>query len=180
MKRFIYILGLSLLSLKVILWGLRIEFLDVRLNYLSTLGFYFSFPIMLLSIILSGKPKSLWGRIPIIVLATLFSLMALIPLTCNLSMASDIFTTGVDRSYEKLHEIQINKHFYTCFRSNGGATTDYGIDIRKESRFLFLVRYELLESFYHASDARFYEHDNNWFAEIITTKGVDNVAIKLE
>jgi len=180
MKRFIFILGLTLLSLKVILWGLRIEFLDVRSNYLSTLGFYFSFPIMLLSIILSGKPKSLWGRLPIIVLAAVCSLMALIPLTCNLFMASSIFSTGVDPSYEKLHEIRIDKHFYTCFRSNGGATTDYGIDIRKESRFLFLVRYELLESLYHASDARFYEHDYKWFTEIIRTKGGDNVVIKLE
>lgn len=166
MNKFIFILGLSILILILIFWELHIEFLDVRLNYLSKIVFYFSFPLIFLPIILSGKPKSLWVRVPIIFLAALCLWIFLIPLTCNLLDAKDIFRKNVDIAYEKIHEIRVGNKFFTCFRSDMGATTDTGIHIRRESRFLCFVKYEMLISVYHAYDAQFYNNNNEWFAKI--------------
>lgn len=162
----LFLSGLSLLCFIVVFWWLHIEFLDVRFNYLAKLGFYFSFTIIFLPIIFIKKPSSLWGRGPIIFLAALCFWISLIPLACEVANAKGIFKSKINSSYMKLHEIKVGNKYYTCFRSDGGATTDYGIDIRKESRYFFLVKYELISSLYHAYDAQFYEANNKWFVKI--------------
>ena len=121
----ILIFALLFLSLRVLFWWLNIEFLDARLNILTNIGFVFSLLTICLIVMFADWPKNIWSRIPIILLASICFAIFLIPFSCYLMDAKDIFNTKIDKSYEKLNEIQVGSYFYTTYRSNGGATTDF-------------------------------------------------------
>jgi hypothetical protein len=180
MKKLLLISALVLLTSKPLFVLLHIEFLDVRLNYLHTIGFFLSPLMLLITIFIFRFPKRLLLRIVAAAALILASLVSLIAIGLYLMIAQPIFASQVDPSYVKLHEIQVGDHFYTCFRSDWGATTDFEIDIRREQRFLGCLRYHIVGSLYHADDAKFYQKDNVWFAEILSNKGEKNVVIELE
>jgi hypothetical protein len=43
-----------------------------------------------------------------------------------------IRATGIDPSFEPVHELRSRRWLYRLYRSNGGATTAYGLVLRKE------------------------------------------------
>lgn len=180
MKKVIVCFALLLLFSKFVFDRIDIEFSDIRLNYLYTISLFASLPILLLLSILTQKPKNLWLRIPLTGILALLTFGAIIGIIFSLSDAHDIFVLGKDKSFEKLHEAQIGDYFYTCYRTNGGATTDYGIVIRKESRRFGFIHFRILERLYHAYDAKFYRDKEQWLAEISRTRDEKGVVIKLE
>ena len=180
MKKLILFVGLVLLTAKPLLVLLHIEFIDVRLNYVLSLGFFLSPLIILIPVIVYRFPRALWIRVISIAGLSILSLLSFVAIVFELLLVRDVFTSRLDPSYEKLHEIQVTDHYYTCYRSNGGATTDYGIDIRREKRFFGFVRFQIVSSLYHAHDARFSETNGRWFAEILRTRDMRSEIVPLE
>jgi hypothetical protein len=97
-----------------------------------------------------------WGRK---IVGAIFPLL-LIPLSLLLGMFSwimlaDISNTGIDSSFERLECIQLPHSRVTVYRTNGGATTDFGVALRHEMTLLpgvLLVR--RIESLYPAYEAK--------------------------
>ena len=49
---------------------------------------------------------------------------------------TEIRRTGVDSGFERIRELESDGTFYRLYRTNGGATTSYGLELRKERGFL--------------------------------------------
>jgi hypothetical protein len=145
----------------------HLEFVDSRLNALVFLSFLASFPVFLVTLFAIKWPSKLSARIPLLIFLLLCSLLATIPASCRLMTARELFTTGNDPSYEKLHELHIDHHYYTCYRANGGATTAFLLDLRREYRLLGLRYYQFLARVDHAYDADFYQENGVWYAKIL-------------
>ena len=47
---------------------------------------------------------------------------------------SDISVEGVDTSFDKISEVESNGSTYRLYRTNGGATTSFGLVLRKEAK----------------------------------------------
>jgi hypothetical protein len=67
---------------------------------------------------------------------------------------SDIKKYGIDPSFEVIEEVQHHNTFYRLYRTNGGATTDYGLVLRREKNLpLELKLTKLLWEKYHENNA---------------------------
>lgn len=147
------------------------EFLDARLNFMVFVGFFLSFPLFAAAVLAIRRPKKMWIRGPVLAVVVVCSFLSIVPLSCEALEACDIFATGNDPSYVKLHEIHLGHYSYTCFKSNGGATTHFVLDIRKETHFFGLTHYQYLLSVRDAFDAKFYREGRHWYAGIVQGDG---------
>lgn len=180
MKKISFICAALLFSIPIIGMLARIEFLDVRLNFLFQVGWWLSFPITLILIYFSRWPKKIWARFPVLLLGVLCSLFAMIPLASKLLVAREVLVSGINPDYTRLHEMKLNNYYYTCYRDYTGRN-GYAVDIRKESRFLWMVHYQILASVYPADSAAFYRVGHGWVAKFIVADTVKTSPIvKLE
>jgi len=63
-------------------------------------------------------------------------------------------TDGKDFSFEQIAELRSHWTTYRAYRTDGGATTDFGIVLRRERTILPGLKYvRVIYSRYHASDA---------------------------
>jgi hypothetical protein len=68
--------------------------------------------------------------------------------------ANKIAQSKIDYSFEKLNEIKHKNGYYRLYRTNGGATTSFGLVLRAESEeFLGIKLVDRVFSKYKASEA---------------------------
>jgi hypothetical protein len=130
-----------------IFWGLVIffaliwihAFLPVRigsriplLNWFMMMLVVSSFPIILVSTLLLPESRGLWFMR---LLLSMVSALSLLPILGLLFWeGSPTFThTDQDPSFERIHEVIVQDYAIRAYRTNGGAATDYGIVVRRES-----------------------------------------------
>jgi len=112
----------------------EIRFVDTAKNYLFVMVLSILLPISILtwSLNRASKLKKVNGII--------ISLILVIPCYFVATVASsnfeDIKNNGVDYSFEKINKLQINDNNYVLYRTNGGATTSFGLVLRFEKPFI--------------------------------------------
>jgi hypothetical protein len=149
----IAVLGLSTLGSFLALSGnLPLRFTYPPLNYLAFIVLALAIPIALAYV--SFNVRYAWARW----LVGCLSVLALIP-TGILSFFAflsiiDTAVRGKDASFEPVAELRSGTAIYRAYRTNGGATTDFGIVLRKENILFPGIRYvRSIYSRYHAKDA---------------------------
>lgn len=148
----------------LLIWVVIIAFLNYSslvprfeaawLNYASFILLALAAPALLLRLAI-GYLKGVWRWLTISIAAVILLPVSLIVLYAASDM-SEIYGSGVDLSFEKIKEIKSGGHYYRLYRTNGGATTSYGLALRKEFLILPGVKLiSLLQGFYPAYEARF-------------------------
>ncbi len=111
-----------------------VRFESALVNY----GFAFALLLLtpLLGLVAAFNLKELWTKVTIaLVWAAVFCLLTLPMFLIGINFI-DIVTKGIDPSFEFLKEATNQNHRVRFYRTNGGATTAYGIVARVESKIL--------------------------------------------
>jgi hypothetical protein len=124
------------------------------LNYATVLVLTLAIPASLLWLAFTGL-TGIW-RWLVTALAVLVALPVLFFSLIIATYIFDIVRSGVDSSFEPIAELGSPPISYNLYRTNGGATTSFGIVLRKEWALLpgFKVVTNV-HSFYPAYDAAF-------------------------
>jgi len=85
-----------------------------------------------------------------------------------------LITIGMDASLEKIDNIDMKYSNVSIYRTNGGATTDFGIVVRQEKNiFPGIILVKNLYSEYHMVDASYQVIDPNTIFITITGQQID-------
>ena len=114
-------------------WELR--FSDQAKNYLFVVILCYLLPISSGLWALSRPSKDL--KVIGIVVCLSLSILCFITQLFAYSSYEDVKESEVDYSFEKIQEEYINGRDYVLYRTNGGATTSYGLVLREEIPLLF-------------------------------------------
>lgn len=124
----------ALLIATIVLWLLPIlfgvRFLNPFYNlcYAMFIAFISPFILLFKSLVLERRWKKIIGA--------LISLIVALPCALFLFFESytafDIHDSGKDPGFELIQEVSKDKYNYRLYRTNGGATTSFGLDLRKE------------------------------------------------
>jgi len=110
-----------------------------------------SLPMVIL--VLSFGVRRLALRVVIGLIALPWALWCAISLLGAAISLGDIVRTGSDPSCEYLHSTQTGSSRVSVYRTNGGATTDYGVVFRHERTILPGLRVmREIDGFYHCYD----------------------------
>jgi hypothetical protein len=110
------------------------RFEDERLNYAAFITLVLATPFSLLWIAFkyfNGLFKGLLFAVSVF-LALPAGFISLLVLPDLLSL-----NRGVDESFKKIDELETEGDFYRLYRTNGGATTTYGLVVRQEHPLYF-------------------------------------------
>jgi len=136
-------------------WPLEFRFEDSHRNYFFIAGLCSLLPILLfIKVIMSNIDSKL-------LLASLSSIcLSFFCLIVGYFAYSDglkAYERGTDGSFEVIDEVTFEGFNYKLYRTNGGATTSYGLVLREEYQLAFGVKAvgRIFEK-YKASDARIY------------------------
>lgn len=154
-RRIVVLSALTALYLVLVAnwWQVWLRFESPRLNYVF-MAFVFASPVILLWIVWTldrGAPKAIaWILVPVSVASVwLF-------LGTGLLMAfwiPEVLTSDIDRSFERVRRERIDGESFSVYRTNGGATTSFGVVVRKEGVvFPGLVRVSPICGCYPADD----------------------------
>jgi hypothetical protein len=122
-------------------WSGGVRFSSARLNYFFMAAIFYS-PLLAAWLVIPASNR-LW-KLSLVILApvalvsaalcagTVFMLVLWVP---------DILWHDVDRSFQRMREQRLGDEVLAVFRTNGGATTDYGIVVRRESGILPGLRF---------------------------------------
>ena len=119
--------------LNVINLPIELRFTDAKYNYLFTSLLSFFLP---LSIILTSFQYNKSYKYALLVGGILLCFPSFILSFITYNDFKTIYTEGFDSSFKKIHELNINDIHYRLYRTNGGATTSYGLILRKEKNIL--------------------------------------------
>lgn len=147
----ITVLIVTIVTLNVIDTPVELRFKQAEYNYLFAMALGILLPLSLLATSVLYKERlNLWVIVPA---------CSLLIIPCGLVafFAYDSFVTvrdsGVDGSFEKIGELAADDTHYRLYRTNGGATTAFGLVLRKENELLAGVKsVEVLFSQYRAVD----------------------------
>lgn len=107
-----------------------------------------TFLIVLVSTLLLPPSRKLWIIRFVLSMPAALSVLPILGLT--LAAPTDFSDTDQDPSFERIKEITVQGYAIRAYRTNGGATTDYGIVVRRESKdFGSFYLYKSLYSAYH-------------------------------
>lgn len=147
----ITVLMVTMVTLNIVDMPLELRFEQAEYNYLFVMALGVLLPLSLLATSVLYKERlNLWVIVPA---------CSLLVIPCGLVafVAYDSFLSirhgGVDESFEKIGELTANDIHYRLYRTNGGATTAFGLVLRKENELLAGVKsVEVLFSQYRAVD----------------------------
>ena len=130
----------------------ELRFENTKFNYLFVIVLSLLLP---LSIVLSAftfkKRAYLYS---VLILGALVSVPCTLTFIFAISDYNKIVESGKDFSFEKINEVRVDKSSYRLYRTNGGATTSFGLVLRKESKFIGgLNTVEVIFSKYKASES---------------------------
>jgi len=138
-----------LIGLSTIEFPVELRFQNPYLNYLFILILFILLPITMFSKAYVSKNKLAWFLTSSVVL--FFSSIIIFMISFDLS---DIKKYGIDPSFEVIQKVQHHNKFYRLYRTNGGATTDYGLLLREEKNLpLKLKLTKVLWKKYHEDNA---------------------------
>ncbi len=93
----------------------------------------------------------------------------------------DTYTTGIDASLEKIDNIDMKYSNVSIYRTNGGATTDFGIVVRQEKNiFPGIVLVKDLYNKYHMVEASSQVIDEDTIFITITVQQTDEKEFTLK
>lgn len=150
--------------LPLVLWAVVVSILSYSpvvprfevpwLNYAAFILFVLALPLALLWLAFHiHKGPKRWIVISLVIIVLLPAALPVLFATIDLT---DTFKTGVDLSFERINEVKSDNSYYRLYRTNGGATTSYGLVLRKEQSLLpGLKVVKVLKNFYPAYDGRF-------------------------
>ncbi|MBO1520716.1 hypothetical protein [Oceanisphaera pacifica] len=131
-------------------WELR--FVNTKYNYLF---------VMVLAIILPIS-AFFWSTLrdtkSVKVIGVIISVCLAIPCFLTFTFAkldyADITTKGVDYSFEEINRLKVGDESYVLYRTNGGATTSFGLVLRMEKEIaLGINAVNVIYSKYKASES---------------------------
>ena len=138
-----------LIILTIIKFPTEIRFQNPYYNYLFVMSLFILLPISIFIKIYSSQNKLMWVLISLPIL--FFSSIIILFITSDLS---DINTYSIDPSFELTKQVEYNNTLYKLYRTNGGATTDYGLILMKENNLpLGLKLTKILWEQYHENNA---------------------------
>ena len=146
------ILGLFIILFLGYLFGIRFD--NLYANSIVGLILYFS-PICALVLVIKEKFKTKYLKTTLATLLAVASLVSLLPISFTvLDFAS--LNGGIDPSFEKIRSQDLGSSRIVTYRTNGGATVDFGTVVRLEKPILpgVYIKRDLLD-IYHASDVEF-------------------------
>jgi hypothetical protein len=112
----------------------ELRFVDTAKNYLFVMVLAVLLPLSLFFWALNrtSKTNGLLGIVAALALG--------VPCFLVFFFASSDYATikkeGVDYSFEKIDSLRVNDKNYVLYRTNGGATTSYGLVLRSEQEFI--------------------------------------------
>lgn len=132
--------------------GVRFE--NIYVNEIVGLILYL-FPIYVLVLISKAKFEKRFFKTILFILFSIISLGSLLPISFNLLTLSSV-KNGVDPSFERIQEMNIGSWKVVTYRTNGGATVDFGVLVRTEKPLLpgVYIKRDLID-IYHVSDIKF-------------------------
>ncbi len=143
---FYAIAGLTLFNL--IGWPFKIRFTSIVLNYWFIVLLCIALPISTWTAAQSSERKAI--RISGKVLALLLTIITILAGSSAYMDATYINTRGYDASFETVGTVSSGSFTYRLYRTNGGATTDYGLELRREFESPFGIKLvQTLWSKYH-------------------------------
>jgi hypothetical protein len=129
-----------------------LTFAYAPLNYLTFMILVAVIPLAVIGV--GSYFKWWWVRWPVVSLGILISIPAVFVILFTLMFLADVTSSGKDNSFEKIGELDGTASTFRVYRTNGGATTDFGLALRQERNVFPSVRLvSVLCSYYHASDA---------------------------
>ena len=133
-------------------WPIELRFTESHLNYYFITLLCILLPISLFFKILTiGDNRNYLGAF---VLSGLLGLGCFVVGGFAYQDANKIAQSKIDYSFEKLNEIKHKNGYYRLYRTNGGATTSFGLVLRVESEeFLGIKLVDRVFSKYKASEA---------------------------
>ncbi len=125
---------LTIAVLNIIALPIELRFEQSQYNYLFVKLLCVAIPssILFSSLFFIRNVRFIGGVFISLVLAAL----CFFPFIVADSGYQSIVREGVDGSYEQLQEIKVDDSFYRLYRTNGGATTAFGLELRKEVPFV--------------------------------------------
>ena len=139
-------------SLNMIDFPVELRFEETKYNYLFVSTLCLLLPISVFLTALTFKNR----KYTYFCIALSFSLAvpsALVYFFANSDYKS-ISQEGIDHSFQQINEIQTNGSTYRLYRTNGGATTSFGLVLRKETNFIKGINtVKVIFSKYKASDS---------------------------
>lgn len=141
-------------ALNMIDLPVELRFEKAQYNYLFVMVLCVALPlsIFVTSFLLKERWKTFLG----VGLSLALVLPSLLTYYFASSGYEEIRDKGVDTSFEKITEVQVGHSTLRLYKTNGGATTSYGLVARKETRLLRgLNVVEVLFSKYKASQGAF-------------------------
>lgn len=144
---------LIIFFLLIFFWFIGIRFTSPRLNYLA-FGAILLIPIIcFISTRLNRNEKNKIVRI-VAALSILTIPSFLIWLFLVSIWVPDIMWRDIDYSFELIRTEKVGANYIRVYRTNGGATTDFGVVVRKETKLLpGLYFIKPIGSKYHAGNA---------------------------
>ena len=139
-------------SLNMIDFPWELRFTDVKNNYLfvMVLSILLPFSASLWSLFRDSKPSKVAG----IILSLCLSAPCYIVFIFANSDYADIKNEGIDYSFEEINRLRVNDNSYVLYRTNGGATTSFGLVLRLEKKVAFgLNVVNVIYSKYKASES---------------------------
>ncbi|TOG07997.1 hypothetical protein CGJ08_23930 [Vibrio parahaemolyticus] len=133
-------------------WPVQLRFSDAHLNYYFITMLCVLLPIVLFFKMLISGYKS--NYLVALISSGVLGLGCLVVGNFAYLDAAEIKKSNIDLSFEKIDEIRHGNTFFRLYRTNGGATTSYGLILRSESKDLFGVKLvDEIFSKYKASEA---------------------------
>src|ERR1700754_4731492 len=106
-------------------WTSTIVFSYVPLNYAALVLFILLLPILVVA--LANSLKTRWLKWVIVATGVIMLIPAGVASMIFGVALMDAVVLGKDPSFEKIDEISVSTSKYCVYRTNGGATTDFGI-----------------------------------------------------
>ena len=124
-------------------------------------------PLVLLGVACS-HPAWRWKIILLLISVPLVIVISSIVGVITALSLYDISKHGEDHSFERIHTIQLGQSHVNVYRTNGGATTSFGIVVRQERRLIpGLLITKIIYDAYPAYDAE------------VTTIGSDTITVSI-
>ncbi|MGX9463620.1 hypothetical protein ACWXWU_20785 [Shewanella sp. A14] len=131
-------------------WELR--FVNAKYNYLFVMVLAVSLPISALfwSTLRDSKSAKTIG----VIISVCLAIPSYLTFTFAKLDYRDIKTNGVDYSFEEINRLEVGNKNYVLYRTNGGATTSFGLVLRMEKEIaLGINAVNVIYSKYKASES---------------------------
>lgn len=122
---------LTVASLNLIDLPVELRFEKIKYNYQFVIFLCFLLPlsVFLTSLTLEKRPSTYLGLGLSIALALPCALVCFFA-TSDIKSINEV---GRDASFERISEVSVEDSHYRLYRTNGGATTSFGLVLRKET-----------------------------------------------